>query len=84
MPPDQDPGTPAPPPPALASPLLPELPPASAAAGPGPTASGEFTPPKGLPVTGAEALPLVTLGLAAIAAGGAAMAASRRRASRES
>ncbi|MCQ0004818.1 LPXTG cell wall anchor domain-containing protein [Actinomadura madurae] len=52
--------------------------------GPGATAAGEITPPKELPFTGAGALPLVALGITAIAAGSAAVAATRRRHVRES
>ena len=78
------PPSPSPAPPSLpASPLLPDLPDGSAI-GPGATAAGVIAPPKGLPVTGAEALPLVMLGLTAIAAGGAAVAGTRRRGARES
>ncbi|RFS85763.1 hypothetical protein D0T12_12315 [Actinomadura spongiicola] len=65
-----------------ASPLLPRLP--SAPMGPGATAVGEFTPPRGLPFTGTDALPLLALGITALAAGSAAVAATRRRDTRES
>ncbi|TDD61736.1 LPXTG cell wall anchor domain-containing protein, partial [Actinomadura darangshiensis] len=65
------------------SPLLPEIP-SGGGIGPGATAAGEITPPKELPFTGTDALPLVALGLAAIGAGGAAVAATRRRHVRES
>ncbi|MCP9971134.1 hypothetical protein LUX57_43325 [Actinomadura madurae] len=75
---------PSPAPPSLpSSPLLPELP-SGGGMGPGATAAGEITPPKELPFTGAGALPLVALGITAIAAGSAAVAATRRRHVRES
>ncbi|QKG26001.1 hypothetical protein [Actinomadura verrucosospora] len=80
------PPSPSPVPPALPSaPLLPDLPAAHGGGlGSGATASA-FTPKKGLPFTGTDALPIAALGLAAIAAGGAAVAATRRRsAARES
>lgn len=83
-PPDTPPTPPTPTPPGPpSSPLLPELP-SSPGMGPGATAAGEITPPKGLPFTGSESLPLVALGLTAIAAGSAAVAATRRRGARES
>ncbi|TYC11798.1 hypothetical protein [Actinomadura syzygii] len=75
------PGTPASPGPP-SSPLLPELP-STPGMGAGAVAA-EITPPKGLPFTGADSLPLLALGIAAVAAGGAAVAATRRRAVRES
>ncbi|QKW34739.1 hypothetical protein HUT06_12460 [Actinomadura sp. NAK00032] len=62
--------------------MPPELP-SGTGLGPGATAA-EFTPPQGLPFTGTDALPLVALGLAAIGAGSAAVAATRRRHARES
>jgi hypothetical protein len=80
------PPSPSPAPPALPSaPLLPDLPSAHGGGlGSGASASA-FVPSKGLPFTGTDALPIAALGLAAIAAGGAAIAATRRRAaSRES
>ncbi|MGI5416161.1 hypothetical protein [Actinomadura luteofluorescens] len=49
-----------------------------------PVAAAGFAAPKELPFTGGDALPLVALGLAAIAAGSAAVAATRRRHARES
>ncbi|OLT29682.1 hypothetical protein BJF79_40685 [Actinomadura sp. CNU-125] len=50
----------------------------------GGTIAGHFTPPEELPFTGTDALPLVALGLTAIAAGGAAVAMTRRREAEES
>ncbi|TDC50067.1 hypothetical protein E1281_22500 [Actinomadura sp. KC345] len=85
-PPDGSPAPPSPspaPPTLPSSPLLPDLP-SGSAIGPGATAAGVIAPPKDLPVTGAEALPLVMLGLTAIAAGSAAVAGTRRRGARES
>ncbi|TYB43307.1 hypothetical protein [Actinomadura chibensis] len=75
------PGTPTPPGPP-SSPLLPELP-STPGMGAGAVAA-EITPPKGLPFTGADSLPLLALGVAAVAAGSAAVAATRRRTVRES
>ncbi|TYK48350.1 hypothetical protein FXF68_22195 [Actinomadura decatromicini] len=75
------PGTPAPPGPP-SSPLLPELP-STPGMGAGAVAA-EITPPKGLPFTGADSLPLLALGITAVAAGSAAVAATRRRTVRES
>ncbi|GAA2162805.1 hypothetical protein [Actinomadura napierensis] len=75
------PPSPAPAPPALppSAPLLPDLPSAHGGLGSGATASA-FVPRKGLPFTGTDALPIAALGLAAITAGGVAIAATRRRA----
>ncbi|TMQ79772.1 LPXTG cell wall anchor domain-containing protein, partial [Actinomadura soli] len=63
-------------------PLLPDLP--SSPMQPGAAGIGDFTPPNKLPVTGTDALPLALLGIAAVAAGSAAVAATRRRTVRES
>jgi hypothetical protein len=84
-PPPTGPGTPpgpSPAPPALPSaPLLPDLPSAHGGGGLGSGASASaFVPQKGLPFTGTDALPIAALGLAAITAGGVAIAATRRRA----
>lgn len=75
-PPSPSPAPPAPP----SAPLLPDLPPAHGGGlGSGASASA-YVPPKGLPFTGTDALPIAALGLAAVTAGAAAIAATRRRA----
>ncbi|GAA3951124.1 hypothetical protein GCM10023085_37210 [Actinomadura viridis] len=63
------------------SPLLPDLP--APVRVPGASAAA-VAPDRDLPVTGADAVPLAALGLAAVVAGGAAVAATRRRATRSS
>ncbi|GAA2457503.1 hypothetical protein GCM10010191_91570 [Actinomadura vinacea] len=85
------PGPPSPAPPGP-SPELPDLPPSSpllpdlpvAGMEPGATAAGIApAPPKGLPITGADGIPLALLGLTAVAAGGVAVASTRRRKAQE-
>ncbi|WP_433238880.1 hypothetical protein [Actinomadura nitritigenes] len=75
-PPSPSPAPPGPP----SAPLLPDLPSAHGGGlGSGVSASA-YVPPKGLPFTGTDALPIAALGLAAVTAGAAAIAATRRRA----
>lgn len=75
-PPSPSPAPPGPP----SAPLLPDLPSARGGGlGSGVSASA-YVPPKGLPFTGTDALPIAALGLAAVTAGAAAIAATRRRA----
>ncbi|MEW2357415.1 hypothetical protein [Spirillospora sp. NPDC029432] len=61
------------------SPLLPDLPEAGAGPEVAAASMAPGTLPDDLPFTGADSLPMAALGLAAILAGGAAVAATRRR-----
>ncbi|MFB4316800.1 hypothetical protein [Actinomadura sp. 21ATH] len=65
------------------SPLLPDLPEAGAGPEAAAASMAPGTLPDGLPFTGAGSLPMAALGLAAILAGGAAVAATRRREAEE-
>ncbi|GAA2291059.1 hypothetical protein GCM10010402_56920 [Actinomadura luteofluorescens] len=66
------------------SPLLPQIPSAPGVASGRPAAAAGFAAPKELPFTGGDALPLVARDLTSIAAGSAAVAATRRRHARNS
>ena len=76
---DPTPGLPQLPP---SSPLLPDLPRANIAADVSTDAAPP--PPKDLPFTGTDGIPLALLGLTALTAGGVAVASTRRRKAQES